>query len=130
METTEETIAALINRLKELEAKLPQQRANVGGLAQPSRPTFKVTVPREKKISKYSGARNDKLLEDWIADATRATRGQGDSDGVDFLVYHLEGAVKDEVRLRPVSEWSTPADLFKVLRTSFGEQLTANASVR
>lgn len=128
--STEETIAALVNKLKELEAKITQPGATGGEPPQPSQPTIKVTVPREKKITKYAGAKNDKLLEDWIADATRATRGRSDSDAVDFLVYHLEGAAKDEVRLRPASEWSTPTDLFKVLRATFGEQLTATQAMR
>ena len=81
-------------------------------------------------MRKYNGARDDKVLEDWITDATRAIRGQADADAVDFLVYHLEGPAKDEVRLRPPTEWATPDDIFKVLRASFGEQLTATQALR
>ena len=70
----------------------------------------KCLAPERKKIAMYIGARNNKLLEDWVADATRVIRGQADGDAVDFLVYHLEGTAKDEVRLRPAADWSTPVN--------------------
>ena len=130
---SETDIQALSSRLKELETKLVQSAATggVGGAtAAASPPLRKVNIPRERKLRKYNGARDDKILEDWIANATRAVKGQADTDAVDFLAYHLEGPAKDEVRLRPSEEWSTPENLFKVLRASFGEQLTATQALR
>ena len=42
------------------------------------------------------------------------------------IVYNsLEVAAKDEMRLRPATEWSTNADaVYKILRDTFGEKLT------
>ena len=68
-------------------------------------------IPKEKKLKKYIG--DHKKLEDWIADGERAVvvKGQQATDAVDFLIYHQEGAVGDEVRLRPATEWATPEGL-------------------
>ena len=62
-----------------------------------------VPVPREKRFGKYGGIRDDRVLEDWIADAERAVRGQTDAEAVDTLLFHLGGVAKDEVKLRPTS---------------------------
>ncbi|KAK3745236.1 hypothetical protein QZH41_001846 [Actinostola sp. cb2023] len=122
----DEQMGEISNRLKELETLLAQQ-----GGAQATPPnTIKVTVPRERKLQKYSGERDDKKLEDWIGDATRAIDGKTDADAVDYLVYHLEGAAKDEVRLRPATEWNTPALVMKILRACFSEQLTETQAMR
>ena len=128
---TEESLAILTNRLKELEAKIGEQQAGpVQAAGSGGQPTIKVTVPRERKLRKYGGARDYKTLEDWVTDAKRAVTGQSDADAVDFLVYHLEGAAKDEVRLRDPAECTTPEGLFKVLRASFSENLTATQALR
>ena len=47
------------------------------------------------------------------------------AEAVDFLLYHLDGAAKEKVRLRPQEERASSADVFKILRNSFGEGLTS-----
>ena len=71
------------------------------------------------------GSRDDHLIEDWILDADRAITGMNNAEAVDFLLYHLDGAAKEEVRLRPPEERASNADVFKILRNSFGEGLTS-----
>ena len=41
----------------------------------PVSPMGNLPVPREKRLGKYSGARDDRVRDDWIADAERAVRG-------------------------------------------------------
>lgn len=62
---------------------------NAGGQPEASGPsatstgallTIPVSVPREKRFRKYSGISDDRVLEDWIADAERAVRGQTDAE--------------------------------------------------
>ena len=77
-----------------------------------------------------SGTRDDWVLEDWIADAERAVRGQTDAEAVDTLLFHLEGVAKEEVKLRPASQWSSPPGVFRILREAFSEQLTATQARR
>ena len=132
-----ETLATFQERLKQLEDQLLQ--LNVGGQPEATgagtsstgaQPTIWVSVPREKRFGKYSGARDDRILDDWIADADRAVRGQADAEAVDTLLFHLEGVAKEEVRLRPTSEWSSPSGVFQILREAFSEQLTETQARR
>ena len=63
------------------------------------------------------------MLEDWISNAQRALRGQSDGEAVDTLIFHLEGVAKEEVKLKPTSQWSSPSGVFTILREVFSEQL-------
>lgn len=132
-----EELTILANRLKDLEAL-------VGQLGSPTQPdssgtsnssgsaasAIRVSVPREKRFGRYGGARDDRVLEDWISDAQRAVRGQSDAEAVDTLIFHLEGVAKEEVKLRPSSQWSTPSGVFQILREAFSEQLTETQARR
>ena len=66
--------------------------------------------------NKYEATRDDRVLEDWITDAQRAVRGQPDGEAVDPMIFHLEGVAKEEVKLRPPSQWSSPSGVFQILR--------------
>jgi len=63
--------------------------------ASPSQITVK--IPRERKLRKFEGSRDDHTTQEWILDAERATTGHTDADAVDFLMYHLEGVPREEV---------------------------------
>lgn len=39
-------------------------------------------------------------------------------------LFHLAGVAKEEVQLKPTSEWSSPFGVFQILREAFSEQLT------
>ena len=136
-EAGEDQLTILANRLKDLEAQLGQ----LGPATQPdftgasngsgsAAPAIRVSVPREKRFGKYGGARDDRVLEDWISDAQRAVRGQTDAEAVDTLIFHLEGVAKEEVKLRPTNQWSTPSGVFQILREAFSEQLTKTQARR
>ena len=86
----------------------------------------RVIVPREKKLRKYGGGGDDKALEDWIADAQRSVAAQqlNEQDAVNFLYDNLEGAARDEIRLRPGDEWADPNSFYAILRDVFGEKLS------
>lgn len=124
----EELVSQLAEKLKALEAQLAQaQTAPVPGL---TTGPITVKVPRERKLRKFAGNRDDKVIEDWIVDAERAVAGQQEAEAVDFLLYHLEGIARDEVRLRPSGQRSTPAGVFKILRDCFCEGLTETQALR
>ena len=120
---------ALSTKLAALEAQLQGQAgASAPSAVSPSQITVK--VPRERKLRKFAGSRDDHVIEEWILDAERATTGQSEADAVDFLLYHLEGAAREEVRLRPAEERTNPAAVFKILRGTFGEGLTSTQALR
>ena len=131
--TTEEQLVTLADRLKELEAQLGQLAtppAALGTSTSSTTPNIRVSVPREKRFGKYGGARDDRVLEDWISDAQRAVRGQAEGEAVDTLIFHLEGVAKEEVKLRPASQWSSPSGVFTILREVFSERLTETQARR
>ena len=87
---TEEQLATLKTRLKDLEMQLGQlteatapATPGTGTSAASTTPNIRVSVPREKRFGKYGGTRDDRVLEDWISDAQRAVRGQSDGEAVD-----------------------------------------------
>ena len=49
---------------------------------------------------------------------------------MDFLLYHLEGAAKEELRLWPDKEKNTPEAVFRVPPNSFGEGLPSMQAMR
>lgn len=100
----------------------PSASASDSSSANPGQITVK--VPRERKLGKFAGSRDDGILEEWIGDATRAIAGQTDADGMDFLPYHLDSVAKEEVRLHPAEKRAIPATVFKVPRDCFSEGLT------
>lgn len=133
----EDQLAALTTRLKDLETQVGQLGEHAppdttGGTPGPASttPAIKVSVPREKRFGKYGGVRDDRVLEDWISDAQRAVRGQADGEAVDTLIFHLEGVAKEEVKLRPTTQWSSPSGVFNILREVFSEQLTETQARR
>ena len=136
-EEAADTLATLQNRLKQLEDQLLQLNAvgqpkatGAGASSNGTQPTIRVPVLREKRFGKYGGTRDDRVLEDWIADAQRALRGQSDAEAVDTLLFHLEGVAMEEVKLRPTSQWSSPTGVFQILREAFSEQLTETQARR
>lgn len=124
MATLEEVTEQLAALKQQLEAMEPAGAAG-GGDPQPV-PVIKVMAPREKKLRKYAGGRDDKLLEDWISDAQRAVSAQKltDREAVDFLYHNLEGVARDEIRLRPSEDWDKPDKVYAILRDVFSEKLT------
>ena len=96
--TTEEQLAILTTKLKDLETQLgqlskvrPTATPGTGTSAAGTTPNIQVSVPQEKQFGKYGRARDDRVLEDWISDVQRAVSGQSDGEAVDTLIFHLEG---------------------------------------
>ena len=130
--TSAEQLKTLTDKLAALEAQLNGASGGTtaagGSGSSPEEVTVK--VPRERKLRKFTGVRDDHLIEDWILDAKRATSSQSEADAVDFLLYHLEGAAKEELRLQPDEEKNTPEAVFRVLQNSFGKGLTSTQAMR
>ena len=128
----EEALKALQEKLKALEQKL-QGQSDAGTSASASAATpsqVTVKVPRERKLRKFAGSRDDHAIEDWIQDAERATAGHADAEAVDLVLYHLEGAAREEVRLRPPEQRADKTAIFGILRSAFGEGLNSTQALR
>lgn len=114
---TAKQLQTLTEKLAELEAQLngvskPTSAARGSG-SSPGQVTLK--VPREHKLQKFTGVRDDHLIEDWILYAKRAISSQSKKDAGYFFLYHLEGAAKEELQLQPDVEKNTPEAVFQLL---------------
>lgn len=100
-------------------------------MPQPVRPVQPlVKAPRERKLRKFAGSRDDHAIEERIVDAERATSGHPKAEAVDFVLYHLEGAAREEVHLRPSDQRASKKGIFEVLRSAFGEGLNPTQALR
>ena len=79
-------------------------------------------VPKERKLKKFGGhpkTDSDQTAEEFIDDARSAIASMRSKDQIDFLLSHLEGAAKSEVRLR--KECKNAETIFSVLAECFGD---------
>ena len=106
-------MAQLQKELDDLKGKEPKQPEPVRQV---------MYVPRERKLKKFTGHPKtdlDQTVEEFIIDARSAISNMSSKDQTDFLLSHLEGAAKSEVRLR--DECKDPESIFNVLTQSFGD---------
>ncbi|XP_038073051.1 uncharacterized protein LOC119741372 [Patiria miniata] len=98
----------LEERVKVLTKRLDQQTG-------PGTKTKVVVVPRERGAKLSGRPRTDKDPEviEWAEDMRRMTSDLTETEGVQFILDHLEGAAKDEVRLCPAADRDTPDKILK-----------------
>jgi hypothetical protein len=84
-----------------------------------------VYVVREKKLSKLSGIPKkdtDLLVSDWIDDAKEHLNTISNKKvKVEFLMEHISGAAKDELRVRPKQEKDTTKKILNLIRILYDE---------
>ena len=98
-----------VDSLRDRMEKLSSEVEAVSGLKkEKSSPAF-LLMPSQKKIKSFTGKEQDITLEDWLCDihASIASRPLADEDKVHFMFQHLEGAAREEVKLRPLSDRNT-----------------------
>ena len=109
-------------QLAELQAALQslQQKVEGAGAAHP--PAKFVYAAR--KMSKFDGSRDK--LDDWIQEAksTIANMGLKGKDASEFLITHLEGEAKREVKVLTTEERSNPEEVLSLIEKQFGERYT------
>ncbi|CAC5370523.1 unnamed protein product [Mytilus coruscus] len=86
-----------------------------------------VFTPRERKLTKFSGQKDgEQTVEEFIdeVELLLRTRPTSSEEKVDFILSHLEGPAREELRYRSASEKKTPATVLGILREVFGERST------
>ena len=82
-------------------------------------PTFELRMPTTSKLAKFNGTNRD--VKDWIEDAQGMIRTLKDNEKRDFVIRHLEGDARKEVKLAPKSDTIHVQDIFQILQEAFGE---------
>ncbi|XP_062570534.1 zinc finger CCHC domain-containing protein 18-like [Saccostrea cucullata] len=88
-----------------------------------------VFTPKQRKVEKFSGRKDEgQTVYEFIDDISRVlkTRPTSEEEKVDFLISHLEGPAKEEIRYRAPSCKKNPQLVLDILRETFGEKATAS----
>lgn len=103
----------LRGKLRELTLRLEESR----------KVTTCVEIQGERHLAKFSG---EGSVSEWVEDATLALEDWSGSEKgkVRFLINHLTGTARDEVRVRPEAERDTSEKVFALLRASFKSRKT------
>ena len=120
MSGLDELRSALVQLQKELDDLKGKSTGKKPEQSEPVRHI--VYVPRERKLRKFTGHPKihlDQTAEEFIIDARSAISSMSPGDLTDFLLSHLKGAAKSEVRLR--DECKDAESIFNVLAQSFGD---------
>ncbi|XP_073710996.1 uncharacterized protein [Misgurnus anguillicaudatus] len=80
-------------------------------------------VPRERKCPRFYGHSDSSsvTVEEWIEEATMCIEGRGwsDREQVLFILDHLGGEARMEVKLRPAAQRERPELIFNVLKDMY-----------
>ena len=120
--STDEDVKAQLEALKaELEKVKLEKRASAEGGQQ------LVFAPKMRKVKKFSGKPGHGVsVYEFIEEMTRIlkTRPTPQEEQVDFVLSHLEGPAKEEMRFRPVEEKKSSKAVLGILKEVFGERAT------
>jgi hypothetical protein len=110
---------------RELQALRDQQIGAGGGARTPQ---VTVRLPPKRKLKRFEG-KTDERVDDWITEARSVLDSVTESDRVNYLIGHLEGVARDEVKYASNAEKENFEAIFTLLTKQFGERLT-NAQLK
>lgn len=118
--------------LEDMQEQLNQLRdelanAKVSG----DRPGSVYLLPKEKKLKPFSGASGCDVysfVED-VKAAIKVRKLEGE-DVANFILSHLEGSARREIKHRPESLLTEPSKILDVLQETFGERCTLSSLMR
>lgn len=89
-----------------------------------------VFTPKQRKLEKFSGRTDGAYssVYEFVEEFQQVlkTRPATTEEQVDFLISHLEGPAKDEIRYKAFPEKNTPQKILTILKDAFGERATTS----
>lgn len=89
-----------------------------------------VSKPKQRKLEKFSGRADGAYssVYEFVEEFQQVlkTRQATTEEQVDFLISHLEGPAKDEIRYKASPEKNTPQKILTILKDAFGERATTS----
>ena len=122
----QEAVKQLKDELEATNLKLVDTEKELDKVKKKPPDTKFVYAPRERKLRKFAG---DESTTEWIEEAKAGLALRKDcspEEHLDFVVCHLEGAAKDEVRYRPEKERKTAGMVFAIIKEVFTEAASAS----
>ena len=99
---------------------------------QDAKRTRVVVVPRERgpKLSGRPATDQEPEVIEWAEDMRRMTADMSNPEGVQFILDHLAGTAKDEVRLCPAADRDTPEKIIRHVLNALCPQDTPSSRWR
>ena len=91
-------------------------------------PQVTVRLPPKRKLKHFSG-KGDERVEDWIVEALSVLDSVPEKDKANYLIGHVEGVARDEVKYASETERRTSEGILTLLQRQFGERRT-NAQLK
>ena len=117
----------LKGELEKLRMKLKVMEAKQA--AEAAKPHHPIYIKSERKIPKLAGRPtkdSDPKVDDWISDMKEHLPSIPTNEGkIEFVIDHLTGSAKTEVRLRPADNKKTADDILKIIEDTYKLQDTA-----
>ena len=124
---------SLVNMDEEVKAEFEKLQKQVADLTLAKSPPQPLYIRTERKLPKFSGRPvkdSDPDVEDWLMDMREHLHSIPSNDKkIEFILDHLDGAAKSEVRLRPVDCKDTPEKIFTIIESVYLVQET-NSQLR
>ena len=114
-------------KLEELEQELKRSRQDGAS----DRPGMVYLLPKEKKLKPFAGTEGRDVLgfkED--AQAAIKLRKLKGVEAADFIIAHLEGCARQEIRHRPALTVASSEKILDILQETFGERRSLGGLMR
>ncbi|XP_062621195.1 uncharacterized protein LOC134282818 [Saccostrea cucullata] len=119
---------------KEVKAQLEALRAELEKVKLEKNTTTEggqqlVFAPKLRKVEKFSGKKGQGVsVYEFTEEMTRILKARPtpQEEQVDFVLSHLEGPAKEEMRFRPTEEKKSPEAVLEILKEVFGERATVS----
>ena len=112
-----------MTEVEALKTKIEKLEEDLAKLAVPKVETKTVYISKERKLQKFSGRPvkdTDPSVEEWIEDVTYHIKNISTKEAqIEFLVDHLQGQARDEIRTRSETERNTPDKILTILQDLF-----------
>lgn len=128
MTDIEEQLQSIQDQLKTLQAENDQFRRSMA-LSSAANPRVDRTVyiPRERRCPKFYGHHDSPdsvRLEDWIGEVEACLEGRHltDKEKAIFMLDHLGGEPRNEIKHRPIRDRQDPDTILDILKTLYSDQ--------
>lgn len=115
-----------VSSLEEKLEKLLKWKSELTLPAAPSAPRQEivVTVPTERKLRRFSDSSSG-IVNDWIFDARLCVKHMKPEEAVSFVLRHLDGAAREEIKCHELRQSTNVEQIFEVLQSCFGEKCSS-----
>ncbi|KAK6184673.1 hypothetical protein SNE40_007100 [Patella caerulea] len=113
-----------LTEIEDLRTQLQLLKASLDDFQQKEPRERLVFAPRERRIERFSGVKGTVSVYEFREEVTRSLKARPTSleEKVEFILGHLDGPAKEELRYRPAADKKNPEEILDLLVEVFGER--------